>query len=238
MVAVSQNGWVLNPARSSRKVPGADLSLTVVDGPGGDVLMYVAEQFNKRVEPLVGGVFDDWSYAYRPIGNSSFMSNHASATALDLNATRHPQGVRGTFTPSQVREIRAILAECSGVVRWGGDYAAPAKVDEMHFELNAPPAAVSAAATKLVNPPPHPIKPTVKRGSTGDDVKLVQRYLGVTPDGVFGPVTESAVKRYQQSQGFTPDGIVGPVTWRRIFTGLGSAGLVSSGRGSGSSPGA
>ncbi len=34
----------------------------------------------------------------------------------------------------------------------------------------------------------------LKRGSKGDRVKLLQIYVGVTPDGVFGPGTEAATK--------------------------------------------
>jgi peptidoglycan hydrolase-like protein with peptidoglycan-binding domain len=64
--------------------------------------------------------------------------------------------------------------------------------------------------------------PTVKKGSTGNPVRRVQKRLtlggydtgGV--DGIFGAATESAVKRFQEDQGLTPDGIVGPMTWEKI----------------------
>ncbi|UOE93008.1 N-acetylmuramoyl-L-alanine amidase [Alkalihalobacillus sp. LMS39] len=51
----------------------------------------------------------------------------------------------------------------------------------------------------------------------GDDVKRVQRELGVPVDGLYGPVTERAVREFQQSEGITVDGIVGPQTWGRLF---------------------
>jgi hypothetical protein len=52
----------------------------------------------------------------------------------------------------------------------------------------------------------------VKRGDRGEAVRSVQKQLGLTPDGVFGPVTEQAVKRFQKSHDLLADGIVGPIT--------------------------
>lgn len=43
----------------------------------------------------------------------------------------------------------------------------------------------------------------------GDDVKELQRRIGVTADGAFGAATEAAVKAYQKRQGLTPDGRAG-----------------------------
>ena len=54
---------------------------------------------------------------------------------------------------------------------------------------------------------------TLKKGSKGDEVKVLQKALNVTVDGDFGPKTEEAVKAFQKSKGLTPDGIVGPKTW-------------------------
>lgn len=54
---------------------------------------------------------------------------------------------------------------------------------------------------------------TLKKGSKGDEVKILQKALNVYPDGDFGPKTEAAVKAFQKSKGLTPDGIVGPKTW-------------------------
>ena len=52
----------------------------------------------------------------------------------------------------------------------------------------------------------------LKRGDRGPAVAILQRRLGITADGVFGPMTERAVKRYQRRHGLVPDGIVGPIT--------------------------
>jgi peptidoglycan hydrolase-like protein with peptidoglycan-binding domain len=50
----------------------------------------------------------------------------------------------------------------------------------------------------------------------GARVALLQRELGLTPDGVFGAATARAVRRYQRHKGMTADGIVGPATWQAL----------------------
>jgi peptidoglycan hydrolase-like protein with peptidoglycan-binding domain len=52
----------------------------------------------------------------------------------------------------------------------------------------------------------------LKRGDRGPAVAILQRRLGISADGVFGPMTERAVKRYQRRHGLVPDGVVGPIT--------------------------
>ena len=52
----------------------------------------------------------------------------------------------------------------------------------------------------------------VKRGDRGAAVRSIQHQLGITADGVFGPMTERAVRRFQRGHDLVPDGIVGPLT--------------------------
>jgi len=54
---------------------------------------------------------------------------------------------------------------------------------------------------------------TLRRGSEGDSVKLVQKKLGVAQTGFFGPTTEAAVRQLQRLHDLVGDGIVGPNTW-------------------------
>ena len=57
---------------------------------------------------------------------------------------------------------------------------------------------------------------TLKKGSRGDDVLTLQHALHLVEDGIFGTLTEEAVKDYQRANGLTPDGIVGPKTWAKL----------------------
>jgi len=57
---------------------------------------------------------------------------------------------------------------------------------------------------------------TIKKGSRGQEVKHLQTYLHLMADGIFGPLTEEAVKEFQKNHGLTADGIVGTKTWAVI----------------------
>ena len=68
---------------------------------------------------------------------------------------------------------------------------------------------------------------TVKLGSKGEEVKLLQNklkklgYKGrdgkeLTCDGSFGANTEHALRNFQKAKGLTVDGIAGPKTWVKL----------------------
>jgi murein L,D-transpeptidase YcbB/YkuD len=59
--------------------------------------------------------------------------------------------------------------------------------------------------------------PTLRRGSKGADVRILQQRLGITADGDFGPKTEAAVRAYQARNGLVADGVVGPKTWAALM---------------------
>ena len=56
-----------------------------------------------------------------------------------------------------------------------------------------------------------------KKGSRGEIVKQIQKALHLLPDGIFGQLTEDAVKTFQRIHGLTPDGIVGPATLAKLI---------------------
>lgn len=57
---------------------------------------------------------------------------------------------------------------------------------------------------------------TIKIGSTGDEVKTLQRRLNLFVDGIFGKLTQEAVKEFQRAYGLVADGIVGQQTWQAL----------------------
>lgn len=85
---------------------------------------------------------------------------------------------------------------------------------------------VAKVAEKPKETPKPPVKvPTYKRllllkkpMMRGNDVKLVQKKLGVPADGIYGPITRKAVITFQRKKRIAVDGIVGPQTWRKLFT--------------------
>ena len=56
-----------------------------------------------------------------------------------------------------------------------------------------------------------------KRGSTGAVVKQIQEALFLLADGIYGAMTEDAVKVFQRENGLTVDGIVGPATLAKLI---------------------
>ena len=60
---------------------------------------------------------------------------------------------------------------------------------------------------------------TLRKGSRGNDVKILQRALNLYDDGIFGNLTLERVKEYQKSVGLYPDGIVGDKTWEKLLNG-------------------
>jgi hypothetical protein len=69
-------------------------------------------------------------------------------------------------------------------------------------------------------------RPTIRVGARGPLVTELQALLntaGADPplavDGVFGSMTFAAVVRFQATRGLTPDGIVGPHTWSALHGG-------------------
>jgi peptidoglycan hydrolase-like protein with peptidoglycan-binding domain len=129
-----------------------------------------------------------------PEGYSGLTSVIAECRSKGLGSEVKPHSYfKATACPGN--ELRAWVA--------AGGYNAPPPVP-------APP------------PPPRPAPSTpgwyrrmlqhVRPNMRGDDVKVVQRKVRTTADGIFGPNTEKKVRGYQAAHGLAVDGIVGPKT--------------------------
>jgi peptidoglycan hydrolase-like protein with peptidoglycan-binding domain len=71
------------------------------------------------------------------------------------------------------------------------------------------------ASVPVIEVPPFP--GTVKPGSKGNSVKVVQRALGLVADGDYGPATKKAVIAFQDNHKILDsNGIVGPKTWAEL----------------------
>ena len=121
---------------------------------------------------------------------------------------------------------------------WGGDFKS--FTDMPHLELPEFLPANSTATLKKQHGSPEKFKatweggnmstqneaaqkvrPTIKLGSSGPDVKVLQSALTaagypLSTDGEFGPKTDDAVKKFQKDKSLVADGIVGPKTWTAL----------------------
>jgi len=59
--------------------------------------------------------------------------------------------------------------------------------------------------------------PTLKYGSKGVYVKILQDFVGIDTDGIFGRDTEDALLEYQKRKQLEPDGICGRQSWSSFF---------------------
>jgi len=110
---------------------------------------------------------DDWGYANRPIAGTRSPSNHSWGLAVDIDASRYPQGQRRLKPPDWLVYLFGQWGWS-----WGGGWSNP---DPMHFEVTSTPAHVRQlvamlAASHVQNRPipvppgtPSPLKPPTSR---------------------------------------------------------------------------
>lgn len=234
----SYNGWPGIPAGQTSRlttiepVPGR--KFRVLAGDVAVIFGWLIRRYHNEVEPIDTGVLDDWSYNYRTVREGSSLSNHASGTAVDLNATRHPfkRSASQSMTPAQIARCRAIIEDTKvdgrPVMRW-------IEVgDPMHWEVNyaargGTPEAVATLAARirgagapvptvppLVSTTPAPVEPLEPRPvdwTNPDDalVRITQEIVGVRVDGERGSKTRAATLAQQKRLGVrNPDSMFGP----------------------------
>lgn len=146
----SQNGWTASKDAAeieiiSVPIKGTKIKVRCAKAVAPLIAGFCAE-FHELIEPIDEGSLDDWGYCFRMVrGSTDNLSNHSSGTAVDLNATRHRLGRKGTFPNEKVPMIRA-LAKKYGML-WGGDFRH--RSDEMHFEIAVTPAKAAALIGSL-----------------------------------------------------------------------------------------
>lgn len=211
MASISQNGWSgISSSRDSKLVNFPAVTGRVRKGDVEDIFNWLVKEYEANVEEIRR----DWSWAwsYRNIRGAFRLSNHASATALDFNAPRHPLGVdpTKTMTARQIRQCKEIASKSGGVLRWGGIYAG--RKDTMHWEINRDSAAVARFADKIrgnvtpvgnTKPKPKPKADPIWTGLTKAQTANVQRYLRSIDkydgaiDGKYQSKTKAGVREFQ-----------------------------------------
>jgi hypothetical protein len=114
-------------------VQGTDISVLLRPGPPATVLLYAARRFHYEIDALRPGD----------------LTTDATGTVLDIRPGWYPPGARGGFPPHQLTVVRDIVAQCDGLLGWGGD--SKRKPREGRFRIAVPPAgrALRALAKRL-----------------------------------------------------------------------------------------
>lgn len=153
-MATSQNGYTAiarsdSPLLHRWKIPGTQRYFLMRRGAVGFVLAWWIHWYHHNIQRLnlKGQPWDEWAWAWRAIRGAEDLSNHASATAVDLNASIYPLGT--TLMAAWRRaKIRRKLVMLRGCLRWGGDYEG--RKDQMHFEANRGLKAFERLARRLM----------------------------------------------------------------------------------------
>lgn len=172
----SYNGWVAPPAALDSqfgKMVGAPpfgsggYAGGMASGDVSVVMAYLIGRLHNEVEPMMTDPstgqlgYGCWGYSYRDnVNNPGQLSNHASGTAIDYNAPRHPNGTStgpnggGGWTGDQYRAIRAILdGPLQGSVNW------LTSNDPMHFDIRVNASTLAKVAASLGGSTPTPVPP-------------------------------------------------------------------------------
>ena len=139
-------------------------------------------------------------FAFRRLGEGGHanQSQHYAGVAFDAGQA---------LTPTLRNQLRQTAIR-SGV--WSHIDPASATPTWVHMDARQGPPACAAGF------------PLVRQGSRGVYVCTLQDALitagipGVGVDGMFGPITERAVRTFQRENGLSADGIVGCNTWTRL----------------------
>jgi peptidoglycan hydrolase-like protein with peptidoglycan-binding domain len=81
---------------------------------------------------------------------------------------------------------------------------------------------VKVTSSSLTAPQKRQASGILGKGDEGEEIRILQERLRIAgyyygnSSGIFGPITEDAVKRFQQAYNLEADGVVGPATLRRL----------------------
>jgi hypothetical protein len=133
----SANGWPVIDRVPEHRVEGAaNVRVALLDGEVSTVLLYVARRFSYEIDTLRPG--DLQGHATDRHTGAAFESNQLSGTAMAIRPLFYPLGAQqGTGLAAHERTVVwDILADCAGVVAWGGDLD---PVKESHFQIDVAP---------------------------------------------------------------------------------------------------
>jgi hypothetical protein len=130
----SANGWPVLDSFEAVTVEGSGVTVPLAGGVATTILTHLARRYHYEIDTLRDGELHGGT-TDRSVQVAE-QSNYLSGTALGIRPGSYPVGQRGNLFPNELAVIEDMLAECEGVVRWGGDLPVPM---EGHFQIDLPP---------------------------------------------------------------------------------------------------
>ncbi|MGN9812571.1 hypothetical protein ACTMSW_24860 [Micromonospora sp. BQ11] len=148
--ATSANGWRIDPAAiATYRIEGSHATVALRQPPVATVLLHVARRWHYEIAALDsgegGGIAGHTSHRRL---RADFESNYLSGTAVALHPTAYPSGGSERLWPQHEAIVRDILADCDGIVIWGGDLT-PAKASHFHLVAHPDDRALTRVANRL-----------------------------------------------------------------------------------------
>lgn len=157
-----------------------------------------------------------WSHPVRPAQVDALV---AEAARLCMLYGIHPSR-RFVLSHAEVEPTLGVKQKA----KWDFDYplrGGPSLRDPLAIGDELRAEIVRALKGQHIAPPEPPAlsRATLWQGSSGADVIVLQKLLGLPADqqdGQFGPRTRQAVLSFQTQRQLLPDGVVGPATWAAL----------------------
>lgn len=164
-----------------------------------------------------------------PTIGTAFLTFNTPSPVLSINqsTTIYISGGQGIYTIPYNSSSSVVTASTSGnaltlIGRQNG-FAVVVACDSYN---NCGALNVRVGTGIIINPTGYVFTQRLTLGSTGEDVRQLQirltsagLYTG-SVNGIFGTLTQDAVRRYQSAHGLYPDGAVGPMTRATLNSGL------------------
>ncbi|GAB3113928.1 hypothetical protein GCM10027055_19170 [Janibacter alkaliphilus] len=200
------------------------------DGQFGSGTEAAVKAFQKKKSLIVDGIVTNnvWralaGIDYKKNGGGGSTTTPDKPAAPAIKTTTEYQNLKSTVlrTGSRGAAVKTLQRALGGVAVDGAFGSGTEKaLRSFQWHNGLPTTGTTTAKTwEALENQKYPFlryrKTVLRKGSTGYAVKILQRYLGLKDDGVYGTSTADAVRALQGRHGLSRTGYVGGLTWQAL----------------------